>query len=83
MKAQEHMKRQGRGKKTTATRKQIPTFEGCKFGFELSRMVVLPSGQWQATVLIPAEDREAAYALSLAPGLLLEASVTAVEGIIK
>jgi hypothetical protein len=60
--------------------KARPEFEGCRFGFELGRVVHLPSGQVQITFYVPYEDRDEAVKLTATPGLLLEASVSAVEG---
>lgn len=65
------------------TRNRQERFEGAKFGIELNRMVVLPSGQMQLTVIVPHDDIMEAFKLRETPGLLLEASVKPVERIIR
>jgi hypothetical protein len=78
------MRNQGTGKTATRRkRKELPKFEGAKFGFELKKMIVLPSGAWQLVVDTPAEDRDEVFKLSLTAGLLLEASVSLVEGLVE
>jgi hypothetical protein len=49
-------------------------------GFELAGVKFLPSGQAQITFLVPFGDRDEAYKLTATSGMLLEASITAVEG---
>lgn len=44
---------------------------------------MVPSGSWKLTLMVPPEDRDEVIKLSSTPGLLLEASVGAVEGRIK
>ncbi len=69
--------------KTRRGRKETPEFAGAKFGIEVTDMRVLPSGGWRLVCHTPAEDRDEVFKLSLTPGLLLEASVEAIEGRIK
>jgi hypothetical protein len=63
--------------------KRTPKFAGCTFGIELGEIKHLPSGQMKITLVVPFEDKAEALKLTDTPGLLLEASVSAVEGIIK
>jgi hypothetical protein len=72
--------------KTTPVRRirsNRPDFAGAKFAIELTRMVVLPSGGLQLTLVVPFEDKAEAFKLSDTPGMLLEASVKAVKRRIK
>jgi hypothetical protein len=55
-------------------------FSGASFGIEIRDMRVLASGAWRLTIDTPAEDRDEVYKLSTITGLLLEASVSVVEG---
>jgi len=69
--------------KVTKRRKRPAKFEGCTFGIELGRIEHMPSGQMKITLVVPFEDKAEALKLTDTPGLLLEASVSAVEGVLE
>lgn len=64
----------------TKRNKRTPDFTQATMGFELAGVKFLPSGQAQITFLVPFGDRDEAYKLTATSGMLLEASITAVEG---
>lgn len=67
-----------------AKRRQRPAkFAGCTFGIELGKIEHMPSGQMKITLVVPFEDKAEALKLTDTPGLLLEASVSAVEGVLE
>lgn len=82
-KTQESLRRQGKKSASRGRPKERTRFAGATFAIELRDYKVLPSGQTQLTLLVPFENKAEVFKLTDTPGMLLEASVSAVEGIPK
>lgn len=54
-------------------------FTSATFGVEIVSIVGRQNGGWRVTFDVPFEDRAGVFALSDAPGLLLEATVAKVK----
>jgi hypothetical protein len=80
---QESLRRSGKGKDVPKSSTRKPKFSGATFSIEVGEIKHLRSGQMQIQVLVPYEDKAEALKLTDTAGLLLEASVSAVEGVIE
>ena len=60
-----------------------PKFTGARFPIEIGEVKHLRSGQMQIQVVVPYEGKAEALKLTDTSGMLLEASVSPVEGVIE